>query len=140
MQIDESMCPAGAAVPAYHTARVQTPPLGIPVFHQVPPLDEFHKITRSCRRLKGRISVVPASILLSLRSVYAFVVAKADYISSGVYVTPSQYEPMAIEFRHTFRSILRLPKWTGVEFYTLPLACGGAGCPSSPLRPLLQLL
>ena len=81
-----------------------------------------------------------ASILLSLRSVFAFVVAKVDYISSGVYVTPSQYEPIAVDFRHTFRSILGLPKWTGAEFYALPLVCGGAGCPSSPLRPLLQLL
>ena len=88
----------------------------------------------------GRISAIPASILLSLRSVFAFVVSKVDYISLGVYVTPSQYDPMAIEFWHTFQSILGLPKWTGIEFYALPLASGGAGSPSSPLRPLLQLL
>ena len=140
--LDGCICLAGAAVPAYQTATVQSPPLvvGIPVFHQVPPLDEYHKLTRSSRRLRGRISAVPASVLLSLRSVFAFVVSKVDYISSGVYVTPSQYEPMAIEFRHTFRSILGLPKWTGVEFYALPLASSGAGCPSSPPRPLLQLL
>ena len=110
------------------------------MFHQVPPLDEFHKLRRSFRSLRSRISAVPASVLLSLRSVFAFAVSKVNYISSGVYVTPSQYEPMANEFRHTFRSILGLPKWTGVEFYAMPLAGGGFGRPSSPLRSHLQLL
>ena len=42
--IDSSISLAGAAVPAYQTATAPSPPLvvGIPVFHQVPPLDEYH--------------------------------------------------------------------------------------------------
>ena len=97
-------------------------------------------LARDVMRLRTRQQSVRITPSLALRALWEYILAKFDYIASGVAVNPVHIHPLAIQVRALYRQTLGLPCWTSRALMALPMAGGGRGSPNLELRAAAHLL
>ena len=84
-------------------------------------------------------SPTPITPILALHTLWAYVLAKYNYIVSGA-VNPNHIQPLAIQVCALYRQALGLPSWTSCALLALPMSAGGPGSPNLELRAAAPLL
>ena len=94
-----------AAVPHYEcpTSTASPQGVGVPLTADlaVPPI--FADLARETTRLRARMQTAIVIPVLALRSLWAYVLAKYDYIAAGAAIDPQHAEPFAIQVRALYR-------------------------------------
>ena len=129
-------------VPFYGVLTSTTSPqvVGIPLTADLTAPPALDALARDVMRLRTRQQSVRVTPVLALRALWAYVLAKFDYIASGVAVNPVHIHPLAIQVRALYRQTLALPCWTSRALMALPMAGGGPGSPNLELRAAAHLL
>ena len=124
--------PCSAPVPAGQPAASMAPPLGtgVPAQHPLPPEGLSLSPAKDCISRRFRISRLPISLLLAVRSAFALCPQWISWLQGS-------FSPCRNIFpwRKRFRVFFGLPHWVDPTFLELPLDAGGGGCPSARASP-----
>ena len=101
--------------------------VGIPLSADLLAPPALDALARDVARLHTRQQSVRVTPVLALRALWAYILAKFDYIALGVAVNPTHVLPLAIQVRAQYRQTLDLPCWTSTALMALPMAGGGGG-------------
>ena len=108
--------------------------VGIPLSADMLAPPALDALARDVARLRARQQSVRVTPVLALRALWAYILAKFDYIASGVAVNPAHILPLAIQVRAQYRQKLGLPCWASRALMAPPMAGGGPGSPNLELR------
>ena len=83
--------------------------VGIPLTADLAAPPALHALARDVTRLRTHQQSVRVTPVLALRALWAYILAKFDYIASGVAVNPVHILSLAIQVRALYRQTLGLP-------------------------------
>ena len=129
-------------VPHYLTSTSTDSPqvVGIPLSHALRLPGVYADLAKQIARMRRRLDSNPATTILALRSLWAFILSQLDYVASGVAVPPEHVAEASVQARALYRQVLGLPCSTSRALMSLAPRYGGPGCPHLPLRSACRLL
>ena len=120
--------------------------VGIPLSHALRPPGVYTDLAKQKARMRRRLDTNPASTILALRSLWAFILSQLGYVASGVAVPPEHVAGAvvqagaSVQARALYRQVLGLPCWTSRALMSLAPRYGGPGCPHLSLCSACRLL
>ena len=101
--------------------------VGIPLSHALRPRGVYADLAKQIARMRRRLDTNPTTTILALRSLWAFILSKLDYVTSGVAVPPEHVAEASVQARALYRQVLGLPCWTSRALMSLAPQLRGSG-------------